>query len=109
MFVKLAAGLRHHSTRHVQPPDNVAGGREAALQLKHGDHADRKQEVPELGKISIMQPKTVLKVLSKRSKPYLSSLFCENSSLCLSNFLIVSMTSITLTTDVKSTHFLTKI
>jgi hypothetical protein len=43
--VKLTSGLRYHSTRHVQPFDDVAGGRETALQLKHGDHAHRKQEV----------------------------------------------------------------
>ena len=37
--------LRHHQKRHIQPLDYVARGRQAAFQLKHGHHVDRKQKV----------------------------------------------------------------
>ncbi len=30
---------------HIQPPDDVAGGRETAFQLQHGHHAHRQQKV----------------------------------------------------------------
>lgn len=38
-------GLCVFQEGHVQPPDDVAGGRETALQLQHGHHAHREQEV----------------------------------------------------------------
>ena len=39
------AGLRHHPAGHLQPPDHLAGGRQAAQQQQHGHHAHREQKV----------------------------------------------------------------
>ena len=39
------AGVRHHQAGHLQPPDHLAGGRQAAQQQQHGHHAHREQKV----------------------------------------------------------------
>ena len=38
-------GVRHHQEGHLQPPDYLAGGRQAAQQQQHGHHAHREQKV----------------------------------------------------------------
>ena len=38
-------GVRHHATRHFQPPDYLARGCSSTLQLQHGYHAHWQQKV----------------------------------------------------------------
>ena len=37
--------IRHNQEGHLQPPDHLAGGRQAAQQQQHGHHAHREQKV----------------------------------------------------------------
>ena len=45
------AGLRHHPAGHLQPPDHLAGGRQAAQQQQHGHHAHREQKVSQTSRL----------------------------------------------------------